>query len=328
MKTRLATIIVTVTAIVSSAFVSSVQAAPTLQGSPPSGGFAGGFHRPLSSADMEKIDNVSEADRQKFKAQAKQESTKLISAMQLACELVDAELEGRGKSKVNGKTLDVTAYEVACSNHLGYILVSQGEQKPIAMSCFAAATTYEADIANGDKPNFRCRLEANKDVKVIAAALMTTVGAACNVSNVKSFGMNDTTHVEYTEVACTDGNGYLLKIPQTISDIQVSAMTCQDAAKQGLQCHLTDGGPVSKPVTTQALRDALKQNGVNCEFSQLRVIGRETIDRRYVVEVQGPNQPKGMIAFIPLEGNTSKFETIDCATAIERQIVCKLTAQQ
>ena len=104
-----------------------------------------------------------------------------------------------------------------------------------------------------------------------------------------------------------------------------SVISCQEAAKYGMKCRLTDGGPVSATVSQQALRDALKQNGVNCEPMQMRVVGRESESKRYVVELQCPQQPKGLIAFIPLEGNTNKFETLDCPAAAEQEIPCQLT---
>jgi hypothetical protein len=35
----------------------------------------------------------------------------------------------------------------------------------------------------------------------------------------------------------------------------------------------------------------------------------------------------GLVAFIPLEDNTKKLETLDCAAAIQRNIVCSLNAK-
>jgi hypothetical protein len=78
---------------------------------------------------------------------------------------------------------------------------------------------------------------------------------------------------------------------------QVSAMSCQEAAKQGMECHLTDGGPLAVRVTLQTFRDALKGAGMSCEPTQ-----------------DAPER----IALIPLEGSAKKFETLDCAAAMER----------
>jgi hypothetical protein len=103
-------------------------------------------------------------------------------------------------------------------------------------------------------------------------------------------------------------------------------MSCQEAAIQGLKCRLTDAAPVASPVSMQALRDALKSNGVNCEPTQMRLVGREAVDKRYVVELQCLEQPKGIVALIPLDGNSNPFETMTCAAAAEQEILCKFIA--
>jgi hypothetical protein len=294
-------------------------------GDPVRSGPRSGYTAPLSGEDLAKFNNVSAAERVQSKAQAKSEGGKLISALPLACDVTDAELIGRGKIKVDGKSFDVNAYEVACAKGMGYLLEAQGPLKPIAISCFAADAARAADLAQGNNSNFTCQLAANKDLNAMAATLLTNAGAICAVSHVRWFGLNAASQTEYTEVACGDGKGYLLKTLRTSSTEQLSAMSCQEAAKQGLQCHLTDGGPVPVPVTMQTYRDALKRNGVKCEPTNMRVVGRETIDKRYVVEVQCPEQPNGLVAFIPLEGNANEFETLDCIAAVERQITCKFT---
>jgi len=77
----------------------------------------------------------------------------------------------------------------------------------------------------------------------------------------------------------------------------------------------------------QTFRDALAANGIKCESTKSRVIGQENIRKRYVVEFACPEQPKGLVAFIPVEGNTNPFETIDCSTAVSRHILCEYTSQ-
>jgi hypothetical protein len=281
-----------------------------------------GFAFPLASADMVKIHNITDRDR----AKAREESGKLVSAIQLSCNVTDAALIGRGKSNADGRIIDVNAYEVACSNRAGYIIVSQGLQKPVAMSCFAANARHAAGAGKDESADLYCELAANKDVKVMAASLMATAGTACAVSDFRWFGLNAASQTDYSEVACADGEGFLLKIAETGPSAEVSAISCKEAAKRGLKCHLTDGGIVTTPVTLQTFRDALKQNEVNCEPTNLRVIGRESVDKRYVVEVQCQEHPSGLVAFIPLADNTNKFEAIDCAAAAERQIRCELAS--
>jgi len=282
-----------------------------------------GFAFPLATADMMKLHDLSVRDR----AKAKEESGKLVTAIQLSCDLTDAALIGRGKGNADGKIIEVNAYEVACSNQAGYILVSQGSQKPVTMSCFAASARHAARVAKDESADLYCQLAANNDVKVMAASLMATAGTPCAVNDFRWFGLTDSTQTDYSEVACADGKGFLLKIAETGPAAALSVMSCQEAAKQGLRCHLTDGGAVTTPVTLQTFRNALKQNEVNCEPTNMRIIGRESVDKRYVVEVKCQEQPNGLVAFIPVADNTNKFEAMDCAAAVERQIRCELGAK-
>jgi hypothetical protein len=279
-----------------------------------------GFAFPLASGDMVKLRDLSARDR----AKAKDDTAKLLRAIQLSCEPTDAALIGRGKGNSNGKVAAVRAYEVACSNHAGYILVSQDSQKPIAISCFAANAMHIARDSKDQSPDLYCELTANKDLKSMAASLMAAAGTMCAVNEFRWFGQNALTQADYSEAACADGKGYLLKIAQTGPAAEVSVIGCQDAAKRGLKCRLTDGGPVTSQVTLQTFRDALKQNNVNCEPTNMRVIGRESVDRRYVVEVKCQEQPNGLVAFIPTAGNSKAFEALDCAAAVEREVRCEL----
>jgi hypothetical protein len=275
---------------------------------------------PLAGADMEqRLHDLTPRQR----ALAIQNVEILIGSLSLACKPTDAERIGHGKSTLDGKRVEVTAYEIACGNGMGYLLASLGDEKPMAISCFAAAATRADSESKGEKSEVYCQLAANKDLKAMAASLMTTAGTPCPVKNLRWFGLASSTHTEYTEVECADGKGYLLKAQQIEPSAQISALSCEEAAKQGLKCHLTDGGPVAVPVTMQSFREALKENGVSCEPTQMRLIGRETVSKRYVVEMQCPDVAD-MVAFIPLEGNFKKFETLDCGAAKERNILCTL----
>jgi hypothetical protein len=275
---------------------------------------------PLAGADMEqRLHDLTPRQR----AEAIQAAEKPIGALSLSCKPTDAERIGHGKAAVNGKRVEVVAYEVACSNGMGYLLASLGTEMPIAVSCFAAAATRADSIARGEKSDVYCQLAANKDVKAMAASLLTATGTNCTVNDLRWFGLAAATHTEYTEVQCGDGSGYLLRAQQVEPAAQITAVSCREAAQQGMKCHLTDGGPVPVPVTMQRFRDALKEGGVSCEPAQMRLVGRETVSRRYVVEMQCPDMPE-LVAFIPLEDNTKKFETLDCTAAMQRNIVCTL----
>jgi hypothetical protein len=281
-----------------------------------------GYTSPLSSLDLEKFHDVNDRDR----ARAKEESRQIIADLQMSCAIAQAERVARGTTQVDGKSVPVNLYEVACDNATGYLLEARGSLTPLAISCFAAEATRAEDVARGAKADLYCQLPPNRDVKAMAASLVKASGTDCVVTESRWFGISASKQTEYSEVACADGTGYLLKIAIS-GGAPVSTMSCQDAARQGLRCHLTDGGPVPMPITKQTFREQLKKYNIGCEPADLRIVGREAEDKRYVIEVQCPELPRGLIAFVPLDDNAHKFEAIDCAAASERQILCELKAK-
>jgi hypothetical protein len=319
MRVQIAVVCVALAALAASGLPKRAEAAG--QTDPRPAGMPSGFTSGIASADMETLREVNAAER----AKARQESAKLIAALQLSCNATEAQRVARGKSQMQGKSVEMSVYEVACDNHTGYLLAAQESRTPQALSCFAADATHTADVAAGKKSEMYCQLGANKDLKAMATALMSRAGTHCEVSDVKWFGMNAAAQTEFTEIACQDHSGYLLKIAQTGPAPQLSVMSCRDAAAHALQCHLTPTAPVIPKVSMQALRDAITQHGVQCENPQLRLIGRESVDRRYVIELQCAAAPHGMVVFVPLEGNTAAFESMDCKTAMEeRNVRCTL----
>jgi len=150
-------------------------------------------------------------------------------------------------------------------------------------------------------------------------------GAQCAVRILQLFGRSASTQADYTEVACTDGKGFLLRIAQPGSPTKNIAMSCGDAAKQGIKCKLTDTGPAEIPVTLQTFKEALAQNGVSCNIGQIRLVGQEDHLKRYVVEYQCTDQSTDRVAFLPLAGNTTPYESLDCTTALSsRGVACTL----
>jgi len=298
------------------------------------------FQRPdreFETEDLNRLkDQATDSNRGINRLQAMKVVPKFIQDSQLSCELTDVRQAGTGRTYVNGNAVGIESYEVDCSNGLGYILVSKNQQTPTIMSCFSMASANDAAIARGEKPSRRsapvsCRLPANQDTKLMAGNLLKGLSATCTVNEVSTFGVNAKNHTEYVEVACDNNIGYVLMIPQlTNSTTPLSVMSCQDAARHSLQCKLTSNssGPTTPPpVTMQTLYDALKQNGVSCTSPQLRLIGREATKKRYVVEARCPEQSGGLVAYIPLEDNSNKFETIDCNEALKRQITCQFTSK-
>jgi hypothetical protein len=295
----------------------------------------GGINGSLSRGDLEKLngdhkqDSVTDPsnDTPQARAKAKAQSAKLIEALHLACTLSDAQLvvAGTRKSAAGGKDVDTRVYEVACSGGAGYLLEAQGSETPVAISCLNAEVARAADVSKGVEPGFFCKLSENKDVYGNVSAMIATASdAPCVVRDLKFYGRSAATQSEYTEVACQDGKGYLLRSPLPGSTATAAVTSCRDAAKQGIKCRLTDTGPVETPVTLETFKVALAQHGVSCKVDPLRMIGQEDHLKRYVVEYRCADQAADIVAFLPLEGNTNPYESIDCKTAAaEHGVTCQ-----
>jgi hypothetical protein len=294
-----------------------------------------GINGSLSRGDLEKLNGDHKQDTAadaanntpQARAKAKAQSAKLIETLHLACEVSNAQLvvAGTRKPASGGKAVDTRVYEVACGGGMGYLLEAQGSATPIAISCLNAEVARAADAAKGVEPGFFCKLPENKDVYANVSSMIAAAGAApCTVRDLKSFGRSAATLTEYSEVACQDGKGYLLRAPLPGSTAKAGVTSCAEAAKQGIKCRLTEAGPVETPVTLDTFKAALAQHGVSCKIDPIRMIGQEDHLKRYVVEYRCADQAAGTVAFLPLEGNTNPYESIDCKTAkSEHGVTCE-----
>lgn len=254
------------------------------------------------------------------KVTATQEAGEILASSSLACKLVDAAQVAEGPATVNGHAVNTKTYEIACDSGVGYFLIAQPPEKPVGFSCFAADAARAA--AQGKPTATVCMLSANADLKTMISAALSRQGKTCQARDVRWIGQNSKAGVEFIEAACADGAGYVLKLPQPQSSQQAAALACADAARQGIACKLTDSGtPI---VTIETFKAALAQHKIACDAVNVRVIGKQSMSKRHVVEFQCPQQPQGLVAFIPLSDSTAPFETMDCPTAAAKQhVACK-----
>lgn len=293
-----------------------------------------GLNGSLSREDLQKLsgDRKNEPkDTPESRAKAKAQSVALLETLKISCEAGDAKLivAGTIRSKSTGKEVDARVYEVACNHAMGYLLETQGVEPAIAISCLSAEEARAVDVARGKEPSFFCKLPGNADVHArVSSMILENSGAPCTVDKLQLFGRSASSHSEYSEVTCTDGSGYMLRMAQPGYEGKTVVMSCREAAQQNIKCKLTDPGPVDAPVTTEALKEALARNGVSCSIAQIRVVGQEQHLKRYVVEYLCAEQAAGKVAFVPMPGNTNPFEAEDCATALaDRDVKCSLTAK-
>ena len=284
----------------------------------------GGLNGSLSRSDLEKLGSGHGASGASLTpAKAKEQSAKLLAALQLSCEIGAAQLVVSGSRRIDGKETPVRVFDVACAQGLGYLLETQGAATPVAISCLTAEEARAADVAKGKEPGFFCKLPQNRDVYAAVASLIASgAGAQCTVQRLQWLGRSDSARSEYSEVACEGGKGYVLGTSLPGSQAKATVTTCDDAARQqGVRCRLTDSGPAENEPTLDTLKAALAQH-VSCKIDPLRLVGQEEHLKRYVVEYHCADRPTAGIAFVPLPGNTNPYESIDCAAGAIRGIAC------
>lgn len=278
----------------------------------------------LSQSDLkrlaEQIDQWNRVDGKKgvLPHVARERTTAMLAVLQVPCAVSDALYRGRaldaGQSHV---------YEAACEQGMGYLLMLQG-----------AALTGRSCLADSDASSMKCTLPANLDGKVMVAAVLNRQHITCKVRDFKWLG-SSASGLDHVEAACEGDSGYVLRGPPPGMNGKHEVLNCQDAVKQGIACKLTSTAASTTPSAADSrptlawFKDSLSRNGVSCETRRARVIGRESIKRRYLVEFECSDRPEGLIAYVPAAGDTSNpFEIMSCAAAAQRAIRCELTGSR
>jgi hypothetical protein len=254
----------------------------------------------------------------------------------LACTVTDAEAVSANKvTTQDGKVVRAETYEIACSEGLGYFVVAQAPIPPVGYSCFRIEGQHEAAVAKGEKFDEACVLPANQNLKAMAQTMISHAGAACTVTKIQWNGDSASAGSEYTEAACDDGKGFMLATPLPGSTAAIAVKTCPESAAAGVPCQLSGNGSSpsaaslastylnGKP-TYDTFKAYIASQGIKCNATGVRAIGKENVRKRHVVEFQCPEYPKGLVAFIPLDDSTAPFQTLDCDAAKKIGAVCKL----
>jgi hypothetical protein len=273
------------------------------------------------------------------KTLATKRSTVMLNALHMDCQLTDAAHIAKGSATAGGKPIDVGLYEVACANGMGYLLTLTGLSSASGISCFAASATQQGETANPAKVALKCRLPANQNLNAMASTVMRNAGTSCDAHDLKWLGQSAEPKVDYTEVACNGDQGFILRTPTPGSTASIDVLTCKDAASHGAQCQMSAAAlaaataPAAAGAASSAaeprpdlqwFKEALSKNGVSCDVKKARIVGRESIKRRYIVEYQCPQQPRGVVAYVPSASDSvNPFESIDCDAAALRKIACQ-----
>ena len=267
----------------------------------------------------------------------------LIKAAQLPCTLSEARFmfEAIGPDKGKAKV-----YEVACHEGLGYVIAApeRADAVPVIFDCMAMTQPVRG------KPNpMACKLAGNADPAQGLSSIMTRSGRACAVEKGRYLGSTEDLNVY--EVACHDGDGYILKTAKAPGG-PTTATTCSVyGANSNLRCILltadqqrgavadrTDApqaptaqdGPYSD-LARGTYSDLAKAAGFDCAVSKYadfppRPNGAE------VVELACSNRPDGGVGVFPTTGRPqvwdclrARAEGYRCSFASESDVYGQLT---
>jgi hypothetical protein len=249
---------------------------------------------------------------------AKSRTAAMLEVLQVSCAVANAAYRGTGPD--NAKE---NIYEAACEDGMGYLLVVQDSSLK-GISCLMAET---------EGSPVKCALPGNSDGKAVAAAVLAGNNVSCKVRDFKSLGTS-AANLDHVEVACEDGGAYVIRSPHPGAGGKLDVLGCQEAIKQGVPCELSPTARAASPPvadtrpTLSWFKEELSRNGVSCQTKRARIVGRESIKRRYLVEFECADRPEGLVAFVPAAGDTvNPFESMNCAVAAERGIRCELLPQ-
>jgi len=148
-----------------------------------------------------------------------------------------------GASPTTRKPAAADAYEVTCTEGLGYVISAVGGKDPFSYLCIEAVpdavTPGVAPAATG-LPS--CELPGNLPAAQLSAVhtYVTQAGIVCEPTHMRSLGQTETDLV--LELACVGGSGYILSIPYPLQAGQpVRSANCLSLAPGGrVSCELTD----------------------------------------------------------------------------------------
>jgi hypothetical protein len=204
----------------------------------------------------------------------------------------------------------IDRYEVGCAAGAGGLidypqLGTTGA--PNFNSCLAMVDTKQACA-------FTTAEQMVDSVKPLAAA----ADKNCQVNNVRLAGMTTQNDGYFYEFGCANQPGFMVQTK--LDNTFVRSVTCLQAAGLG-GCKFTDTAAASSDAKNDYTK-ALKAMGVTCTVSDFNLIGTQANTKRDYVEFKCPEQPWGVIGFVPQPGGTIAGSVADCFIDQTRRKAC------
>lgn len=191
--------------------------------------------------------------------------------------LSDVMIDPGGGSRLTHRSKQQQTYEIACREGLGFIVVDN--PNPVASGPPSVINCLEADAVDEKSANGRrCRLSENNDQSLGLKTLASLANITCPIVAGRGIGHSD--HVTFFEIACQNGDGYVLSTNIVVRfDQPTQSVPCLAIpATAGQHCILTDAS-----ATLLALRQFVASRVQTCVPTGQRPVG--TLGGKMVFEV-------------------------------------------
>ncbi len=225
------------------------------------------------------------------------------------CQISDVRMVG---SSTSAPYFD--RYEVGCGSKVGGIIdyPQLASDAPVSFrSCIAQEGTTTT-----------CTLSTREQVIDSLKPLAAAADSKCQVKDARFVGVTTEGNGIYYEFGCSNQPGFIVRAK--LDDNSFERMVqCSAAAALG-GCKLTDAKDVAAGATGD-YTSILKAEGFTCTVADFNVIGTQESTKRDYVEFKCPEQPWGLIGFVPQPGSTHKASVTDCFAAETRTRQCSIT---
>jgi hypothetical protein len=198
------------------------------------------------------------------------------------------------------------AYELACApGQQGWMLVVPRGPAPLsAQTCLQLTNTA-------------CQLTTREQTLAWVAQRAAKAGKPCEVFDAGYVGKGRTDGVDYYEVVCQGGDGFVMAVTP---DGEFKRMiTCEEAAGLGAGCTRSD-----PQIVFAGLIGKLRATGLDCVVAHARLVGHAR-DGREVAEFECLDRPQGLMVALP-GASGAPVDAVDCLAASHFQSTCQFTS--
>ena len=225
--------------------------------------------------------------------------TPLVVAAGISCTPTAARV---GPDVMTTDKAQAKIYEVACQEGMGYMIIAK-KKSPDAPQAYSCMMT-SAPGPDGKPSSLACKLPANAHPELGLQPLIAQTGHSCQIDKARLVGLGS--NQTYYEIACKDGEGYILQVPQKAGGPAMIATTCLAFGPESkVKCTLSD------PAGQLGVVNALAAATGKCTLKDKRYVATDAASSDYF-EVSCTDG-KGYILHADASGHLK--ETIDCAVA-------------